>query len=1119
MQCRSTRSVLSALTAVGIAVTAIAVSAASPVAASEPTTVTGTAFTAPLVVNISDSYGAGNGARNYFETECFTSPENFARIVTSQIGGVFGRDASCGGATSASLRERVNNDDWFPANGSDVDLVFSSMGGNDVQFSDIAKRCLIAGWVPDVAYDCGELLATANEALDTGALIESVSDTLDLFRDKMPNSTVVLVGYPNLKEGHQAIRDLLTKYISQQQAEIARRAVLEPGKWIFIDRRELFSGHEVGSSDEWLWDVVSIAGSVELEIPDDIYHPKPIGWQATAGLIAAHPAVSGISLQTQAIGAIVRPTNSVESWLVSEDGTRRPLLDGGAFQCAYASNGQRLIIAERSIIESALPTIGDPASPVCEQPQVGDVLVDKAGRSFVLDRVQVGLASFEVKLRPLETTAAFRCEVNHRQAVVRRDVLATTLDQWDRAGPRYCIDPAEGDGRVVVDPSNEAAYQLERDGDHVVRRRIPDTETFKCLERRFGLADRTYSHEDLAGVSTNVDAGPDVAGCLAWQDYVGQILEDPNGRQVLVTASGQRGIRDGGTSRCLTAWEGRPTVFLDAVYLDSVPVDPAGWASCTPLVAVGQILRVSATEAAYRVNRATDGALYLRHIAESETYRCLVARGTSVLNDRTVAQIEAFVIAAEKEPACVNAVDFAGKIVKTPSGRAELIDGQGVGHLVPTGGAYLCLTLWAGVPVHGETFNSEQMAAIADGTPATCDAHMVAKNQIVTEPGGHSIYVDAAGTAHNIQTGHAYSCAVETQPGVTIRQVPSHEWQQAFSYGADQPGCEKIMTSSTGASYFQDAAGVVHWLRNTTSYWCAADKGYRIQAGVPQANIDRLPQGTWYQDCLSPSRYKNTIIRRTDGVAWVVDELGRRRHIPDGYSFECYKERGYRVAELNLNGEQANSIAEVGRMGYCLAKWQANGTIIRECGGTAYYVENNNRRHIPSGWTYEAIQEWGRPVLNTCLNWEHIGSLTEVGRMPYLLPKWRFRNTLVHHSSGAVFKTDGNACRYHVRDWWTVERLQELGHGFTGWNVNDEEINSLPYCGSHSLMLAKWRANNRVVRGPDGTSWFVRNGEWFWIPNGAIWNHLVRKYGLLGTFSWEHINSIKWDRGRWAGYW
>jgi hypothetical protein len=65
-------------------------------------------------------------------------------------------------------------------------------------------------------------------------------------------------------------------------------------------------------------------------------------------------------------------------------------------------------------------------------------------------------------------------------------------------------------------------------------------------------------------------------------------------------------------------------------------------------------------------------------------------------------------------------------------------------------------------------------------------------------------------------------------------------------------------------------------------------------------------------------------------VAWVVDELGRRRHIPDGYSFECYKERGYRVAELNLSYDQANSIPEVGRMGYCLAKWQANGTIIRE---------------------------------------------------------------------------------------------------------------------------------------------------------------------------------------------
>jgi hypothetical protein len=95
-------------------------------------------------------------------------------------------------------------------------------------------------------------------------------------------------------------------------------------------------------------------------------------------------------------------------------------------------------------------------------------------------------------------------------------------------------------------------------------------------------------------------------------------------------------------------------------------------------VSVGQILRVAPSGAAYTVNQAADGAYYLRH-TEPETYRCLLARGATVLDNRTDAQIEALVIAAESEPACVNAIDFAGRIVKTPSGRAEVIDAQGVG--------------------------------------------------------------------------------------------------------------------------------------------------------------------------------------------------------------------------------------------------------------------------------------------------------------------------------------------------------------------------------------------------------------------------------------------------------
>lgn len=139
--------------------------------------------------------------------------------------------------------------------------------------------------------------------------------------------------------------------------------------------------------------------------------------------------------------------------------------------------------------------------------------------------------------------------------------------------------------------------------------------------------------------------------------------------------------------------------------------------------------------------------------------------------------------------------------------------------------------------------------------------------------------------------------------------------------------------------------------------------------------------------------------------------------------------------------------------------------------------------------------------------------------MPYGLPVWRFRDRLIHRSDGAVYFVDSNGTRHWVRDWYTVERLQEIGHQFLGWSLNGEQVASLGEGGWQGLMLARWRVRNRVVRASDGTAYFVTNDDrWHWIKDGSIYNHLVRKYGLAGTWSWEHINSIRWEGG-WAGYW
>lgn len=188
--------------------------------------------------------------------------------------------------------------------------------------------------------------------------------------------------------------------------------------------------------------------------------------------------------------------------------------------------------------------------------------------------------------------------------------------------------------------------------------------------------------------------------------------------------------------------------------------------------------------------------------------------------------------------------------------------------------------------------------------------------------------------------------------------------------------------------------------------------------------------------------------------------------------------------------------------------------------GTVYKtVDGGCRLWVGNDWTYEALVERGVPLVADGLNGEHANSLPNCGTHPYMYPTSAFRNVLFRQSNGTVWLTDGNGCRKYVQTWDTVERLQELGYGFRTTEAAQSEADSLPYCGTQPLMLARWRVRNHVVRGPDGTSFFVTNDNvWHWIQTGAIYNHLVSRYGLAGTWAWQAIDSIK-NEGGWAGYW
>ena len=76
-----------------------ALSATATVASVAPSA---SATAAPHVVQLGDSYSAGNGTGTYEERSCYRSPDNYGSQVAASIGGTY-TDAACSGGVVADI--------------------------------------------------------------------------------------------------------------------------------------------------------------------------------------------------------------------------------------------------------------------------------------------------------------------------------------------------------------------------------------------------------------------------------------------------------------------------------------------------------------------------------------------------------------------------------------------------------------------------------------------------------------------------------------------------------------------------------------------------------------------------------------------------------------------------------------------------------------------------------------------------------------------------------------------------------------------------------------------------------------------------------------------------------
>lgn len=297
------------------------------------------------VVQLGDSYSAGNGARdaggdrNYTGVEgCYRSPTNWGEQFVDTLGGNFAvtyvNRACSGGVIGDVTSERLmgsvtrpfgiggcpaaeypDEEQWVRIDGTfadtcerrlrpqvdavdtSVDVVLLTFGGNDARFADIVKQCFVTGFRDPG--DCEEAVDFAGGQLPL--IEERLYEAMTAMRAKMrDDARIVLVQYPYLVpdvgfrltygdgyDAGDAIRALGDAAdVGQQQA--ASRVNAEAGTpfvTVVDGVKDAFTDHEpFGSAETWLWE------PFQTRVPAEWYHYRPAGHEAVAA------SVSGVDL-------------------------------------------------------------------------------------------------------------------------------------------------------------------------------------------------------------------------------------------------------------------------------------------------------------------------------------------------------------------------------------------------------------------------------------------------------------------------------------------------------------------------------------------------------------------------------------------------------------------------------------------------------------------------------------------------------------------------------------------------------------------------------------------------------------------------------------------------------
>ena len=243
------------------------------------------------IATLGDSYTAGDGAgANY--NGCDDSYNSYPWLYMNLLRGHgYSADiwqAACSGAVTTQISGQINDLRQSPA-GDKANIVFLTIGGNDLGFSGIVKECLLPLLSYATKNPCSTDLSNGEALFD--ATIAKTKTDLKQIHGAMPHAQIVLLGYPLLTSpicphvGSTTVNSRISsdqvQYESQQQAMVSDLNSETGNYFHFVSVEQLFDGHGpcASQADQWVngLEFSALTSSAGISAQTGAYHPKEIG--------------------------------------------------------------------------------------------------------------------------------------------------------------------------------------------------------------------------------------------------------------------------------------------------------------------------------------------------------------------------------------------------------------------------------------------------------------------------------------------------------------------------------------------------------------------------------------------------------------------------------------------------------------------------------------------------------------------------------------------------------------------------------------------------------------------------------------------------------------------------